>query len=331
MTSTSPSSDIFMVKVPLRASIIGGGTDIPDFIYANGEGACLSTSIDKYIYCVVKRNYVEGLASKLMIDPFVDTELTQAVLKYGSARLLFDHIRFFDDVPTKGTGLGSSAAWVMALRNAIKKTTYEFRAEDNFEIERSTGSWCGYQDHAQACAGGGLNFHQFKVSTTSMNIEVKSKRIDRSWLIGDNRIQLFYIGGTRDSSVILKEQSANAERQVKELKRLVELAQLGFAASQLEVDGPRILKRAMAEAWEIKKNFSSKVSNALIDEIYSIGCAVPGVIGGKLLGAGMAGYMMFVTEPHSVPSLVTALKDVRAVHVPVSSGTSFVQKGYVTI
>jgi len=301
---------IYHARVPLRVSILGGGSDLPEFIQMGGAGACLSVSIPYYVHCyAAKTEFTEGLT----LDPTIQTPLTMALLekffyeKDGMPRALqdtegFNKITFFEDVPTMGTGLGSSAAWLRAMCTALKKHA---TVTDLFDVERSTGSSCGYQDHA-AAANPGFALHEFRIKD-----EEKSPRHNRQSVPGDldnhwilKNLNVFYLGGKRDSNNILSEQAKNISSQFNAIKRMSLLAYMGYtAACSSESNGMIILKAAMTEAWEIKREFATGVTNDEIDTVYKAGIAAGGVIGGKILGAGGSGYMMFITEPGYSPRL----------------------------
>lgn len=281
------------VRVPLRASIIGGGTDLPEFMWSGGYGRVLSVSLPFYIYSVHNQTRFDA-STQYTPDFDIATPLTIAVMDAVEARgdrVVPSKLSFYTDVPAKGTGLGSSAAWIRALSDSL--TVNGLSAYESFDIERSMGSSCGYQDHFAAYHNG-FNFHAWRPCDSGHPAHDMSGLGTNSWLL--KCIHIYYLGGSRDSNTILHSQSGNVIKQIPELKKLALLADMGYTAahSTFEV-GQRILSSALKEAWEIKKSFAPGVSNPKIDEAYEAGLKA-GAWGGKVMGAGGAGFIMFIAD-----------------------------------
>lgn len=285
-------------KTPFRISFAGGGSDLPSF-YKQQMGAVLSTSINKYIY--------------IAIHPFFDSEKIQ--LKYSKTELvssieeikhpifkeilLMNNLSGIDlnsiaDIPS-GTGLGSSSSFTVGLLNAIsayqnKTISAETLAKVASDIEiNRLGSPIGKQDQ-YAAAYGGLNLISFYPDET-VNVEkiimnpLKKKELE------DNLIMI-YTGNTRSANSILKEQNEvmllnqNIENQSLMVKLALNLKQM------LENNNIDDFGRFLHEGWLLKKSLTKKISNIFVDEIYNMGIKA-GALGGKLLGAGGSGFILF--------------------------------------
>ncbi len=287
-------------RTPFRISFSGGGSDLPSF-YRRELGAVVSTTIDKYMY--------------IAIHPFFDKNKIQ--LKYSKTELVgeinnINHPIFREvlshynltgvdlnsiaDVPA-GTGLGSSSSFTVGLLNVIKAylnraISCERLAELASDIEiNKVGSLIGKQDQ-YAAAFGGLNFITFygdesvKVEKIIMKPEMKRK-------LQDNLIMI-HIGGEHSANDILRDQqhqqSIIGSQEFEIQKQMVQQAfQLKSALENNDIDD---FGRYLHEGWLMKKSLSSGISNDYIDEIYKKGIKA-GALGGKLLGAGGAGFLLF--------------------------------------
>lgn len=285
-------------RTPFRVSFAGGGSDMPAF-YHREKGAVLSTTIDKYMY--------------IAIHPFFDKDKIQ--LKYSKTELadtvddikhpIFREVlRMYQitgvdlnsiaDIPS-GTGLGSSSSFTVGLLNAVraylgKATSGEKlgRLACEVELER-VGSPIGKQDqYAAAC--GGLNFITFheddEVTVEKIIMDSEKKRqLERN-------LMMIYVGGEHSANAILREQQKgfSQEDKFRTQKQMVQLAyQL---KDSLESDKIDDFGKFLHEGWLMKRSLSNGISNPYVDELYNKGIAA-GALGGKLLGAGGAGFILF--------------------------------------
>ncbi|MGE4586141.1 MAG: hypothetical protein AB7D05_02235 [Mangrovibacterium sp.] len=285
-------------RTPFRISFSGGGSDLPSF-YRRETGAVLSTSINRYMY--------------IAIHPFFDKYKIQ--LKYSKTELVnsiaeIKHPIFREvlkmynltgvdlnsiaDIPA-GTGLGSSSSFTVGLLNAVRAylgiaSSGEKLAElaSDIEIDK-VGSPIGKQDqYAAAC--GGLNFITFYGDET-VNVEKIIMNSEKKKELGKNLMMVF-VGGEHSANEILKHQSAAiGEKQKFEAQRqMVQLAyQLRYS---LENNNINDFGRFLHEGWLLKKSLTPGISNSTVDDIYQKGIH-SGAIGGKLLGAGGAGFILF--------------------------------------
>ena len=285
-------------RTPFRISFAGGGSDLPAF-YRREPGAVLSTTIDKYMY--------------VAIHPFFDKHKIQ--LKYSKTELVesvgnIQHPIFREvlrmyglqgvdlnsiaDIPS-GTGLGSSSAFTVGLLNAVR--TYLGKATGgeklgqlacDVEINR-IGSPIGKQDqYAAAC--GGLNVITFYGDET-VDVQKIIMSYDKKRELEQN-LFLYYIGGEHSANEILKKQQQEIAQDAKFQTqcRMVELVyRLKRSLEEGSVDD---MGTILHEGWLLKKSLSRNISNSGIDNLYDCGIRA-GATGGKLLGAGGAGFLLF--------------------------------------
>lgn len=293
---------MIITKTPFRISFAGGGSDLADFYEQHG-GCVLSTSINKYCY--------------ISIHPYFDVNYT--LLKYSENELVQDisqiKHRIFNcvlnqaklrgveitstaDIPG-GTGLGSSSTFTVGLLHTVD--CYQGRyaskgklAEQACRIEiEQLGSPIGKQDQ-YAAAYGGLNFIRFNrdgtVSVSPILMKPETYRTLQQNLV------MFYTGDVRSANSILSEQKRNMSETAKtdNLKKMCVLAEDMKAA--LEQDDLSSFGSLLNQGWELKRTLASGISNPVIDKAYETAMA-NGALGGKLLGAGGGGFLLFYCEP----------------------------------
>lgn len=285
-------------RTPFRISFAGGGSDLPSF-YHQEMGAVLSTSINKYVY--------------IAIHPFFDTRKIQ--LKYSKTELVscieeIQHPIFKEvlemyqlkgvdlnsiaDIPS-GTGLGSSSSFTVGLLNAVhayndKTISSERLGELACEVEIDRlGSPIGKQDqYAAAC--GGLNFISF-YPDESVNVEKIIMNADRKKELESNLLMI-YTGDTRSANSILAQQNAaiSGGNKFEQQQRMMKLAfDLKKALEENNIDD---FGRFLHEGWLLKKTLTKSITTSSVEDIYEAGLKA-GALGGKLLGAGGGGFILF--------------------------------------
>jgi len=285
-------------RTPFRISFAGGGSDLPSF-YKRETGAVLSTSIDKYMYIAIhpyfERNKIQLKYSKTEQVDSIDAirhPIFKEVLKMYN--LTGVDLNSIADIPS-GTGLGSSSSFTVGLLNAVraylgKATSGERLGELACDVEiNRVGSPIGKQDqYAAAC--GGLNFITFYGDET-VNVEKIIMQPDKKKELEDNLLMVF-VGGEHSANDILKNQQAAISDQKKfdAQKQMVKLA-YNLRAS-LEQNNLDDFGRILHEGWLLKKSLTAGISNGIVDEMYNKGITA-GALGGKLLGAGGAGFILF--------------------------------------
>ena len=308
---------MIITRTPLRISFFGGGTDLPAY-YKNYGGAVLSTTIDKYQYITCR-----------LLKPYYEYKHQ---LRYGSAYELaneFDEIkhpsiretmRFFNvtygldlnystDVPAR-SGLGSSSAFTVGLVNALygmegKMPSKRRLAVEAIHIEQDLiKESVGSQDQI-ATAFGGLNYITFEKDGGFFVHPVVISKNRKEEL--ERHLILVFSGFQRFAANIEQDKIKNLERKKEVLYRMNKITQ--EALEILTGDGDICeFGRLLNKTWELKKSLSDKVSNAATDKLYNIGLS-NGALGGKLLGAGGGGFMLFFCKPADRANLLAHLKD----------------------
>lgn len=285
-------------RTPFRVSFAGGGSDLPSF-YRKSTGAVLSTSIDKYMYIAIhpyfEKEKIQLKYSKTeQVDNIeaINHPIFREVLKMYN--LTGVDLNSIADIPS-GTGLGSSSSFTVGLLNAVraylgKATSGEKLGELACDVEiNRVGSPIGKQDqYAAAC--GGLNFITFYGDET-VNVEKIIMQPDKKQELEDNLLMVF-VGGEHSANTILKSQSAAISDQ-KKFEAQKTMVQLAYNLREsLENNNLDDFGKILHENWLLKKSLTSGISNGIVDQIYNKGIE-SGALGGKLLGAGGAGFILF--------------------------------------
>lgn len=289
---------MIITRTPFRISFAGGGSDLPSFYEKHG-GCVLSTTINKYMYISVHPSF----EAKETVLKYSRTEIVEDTRKiehkYLKEILAFLNVKGVEivstaDVPA-GTGLGSSSSFTVGALHALYSYKGKFVSKERLageaceiEIDRLRNP-IGKQDQ-YAAAYGGLNFFRFN-QDGSVEVEpVIMKESARERL--EKNLMMFYTGQLHSASAILKEQGSNitsGKRETSQLK-LCGLAQdLREALRAGRVD---VMGEILHEGWNLKKTLAGEISNPAIDEAYETAMR-NGAIGGKLLGAGGGGFLLF--------------------------------------
>lgn len=305
-------------QTPLRVSFLGGGSDLPSYYRRHG-GAVLSTTIDQSVYVTVSRKFdnavrvsysrTEEVANASQIEhPLVRESLALLEIEGGI------EITSVADIPARGTGLGSSSSFTVGLLNALhaycgRHATAAKLAHESCEIEiERCGEPIGKQDQ-YAAAFGGLNFIRFHPDDS---VEV-NKVVCPQALMADlqARLLFFYTGVTRSASALLRQQSAEVATPGQKSDATGELVRLAETAySDLCKGNIGSLGALLNEAWHAKKKLADGVTTDKIDEAYQAAIRA-GAEGGKLLGAGGGGFLMFFAPPERHDSIRHALHPLR--------------------
>lgn len=301
-------------RAPLRLSFVGGGSDLPAFYRKHG-GAVISTAIDKYIFVTVNPKFDSGVrvaysrteevrSARDVKHPLVRAGLQLAAIEGGI------EITTIADIPSRGTGLGSSSTFMVAFLHALH--AYQGRqidsrtlAEQACEIEINVcGDPIGKQDQF-AAAFGGFHMYEFSPDDTVIASPIICKPGTLSRI--NEQVLLLYTGMMRSSSTLLKEQSENlafsSDKQAA-LKRMVSLCyQL---RREIENENLDTVGDILHEGWMLKREQSDKISSPAIDEWYEIARRC-GAKGGKILGAGGGGFLMLYAPPEYHARICQAL------------------------
>jgi D-glycero-alpha-D-manno-heptose-7-phosphate kinase len=285
-------------RTPFRISFAGGGSDLPVF-YRKEIGAVLSTTIDKYIYIAIHPYFDEGKIQLKYSKTELVSDIGEIVHPIFRAVLNMYNLTGVDvnsiaDVPS-GTGLGSSSSFTVGLMNAVKAyqnkaVSAELLAKNACHIEIDLlNSPIGKQDQ-YAAAYGGLNFITFYPDET-VNVERIIMNPQKKLELERNLIMI-YTGEVRSANNILIQQNAEIMEtgKFRNQRRIVKLAyDLKEALLNDQIDN---FGKILHEGWLLKKSLTRSISNTLVDEIYEKGIKA-GALGGKLLGAGGGGFILF--------------------------------------
>lgn len=325
---------MIITRTPFRVSFAGGGSDLPAF-YQQHEGCVLSTTINKYMYVVIHPTFNRDET----VVKYSKTEIIKNIrqIQHPIARqLLMDHkvdgveIVSTADIPA-GTGLSTSSAYTVGLIHALYAFQGKFCAQERIareacelEIEK-LGESIGKQDQ-YGTAIGGLKFIRFLPDDT---VDIQPlvigreihKRLDRN-------LMLFYTGLTHSASEILKEQNANVISEDAKFQNLVRMTQFAYEMRDALTNGDlEAFGNILNQNWLLKKELASGISNGAIDRYYEIAMN-NGALGGKLLGAGGGGFLLFYCDERNQKRLKSALSDL--VELPFSlenSGTKVIYIG----
>ena len=302
---------MLIVRSPVRISFGGGGTDLPAY-YEQYGGAVLSVAINKYFYTILGKRTdgrIQVISSDLRIcETWKDIankalegselEIPLAVLKEVNCDVAVD-LFLASEIPP-GTGLGSSASVCVNILKTL--TTYVQQpiskyqlAEKAFHIARHVlGKQVGKQDE-YAAAFGGLNYITFDRTGNTVVEPIKQEPAWQHEL--ESNLMLFFTGAARNSWTILKEQEASTLRHAgPTLEALHEVKSLAASMrSALEWGDLHHFGELLHQAWQAKRRVSNKISNAHIDDLYTLATR-SGALGGKITGAGGGGFLLLYCE-----------------------------------
>ncbi|MPY82667.1 MAG: GHMP kinase [Actinophytocola sp.] len=289
---------MIITQTPLRVGLVGGGTDLPAYYRAHG-GRVLNAAIDKYVYVVVKQRFDDDIYvnySKKEIVSRVDDlehELVKEAMHMAGVRGGVE-ITTLADIPSAGSGLGSSSSVTVGLLHALfayqgRQVSAEELAERacTIEIDRCRKP-IGKQDQYAAAYGGICDIH----FGPGDRVAVDQLRLDASaYRSLQGELMLFFTGITRSADTILGEQRANTGDRLPQLDQLRDLAR--EAADGLRYGDVSAVGAALHKSWEAKRALASGVSNPQIDDAVEAALDA-GATGAKVTGAGGGGFLLVV-------------------------------------
>lgn len=299
-------------KTPLRISFVGGGSDIPSYYYKN-PGKVISTSINKYVYVIVKARFDNMIyinySKKEIVSKIRDIKhslVRESMKEVGIEGGI--EITTLSDIPSEGSGLGSSSAITVGLLHALYNYKNILISKDELaqkackiEIEVCKNP-IGKQDQ-YGCALGGMNQIIFNSDDSVIH-----KSYNNDFTTFEKCLYLCYTGITRNANKILSIQSKNSNNKSKENLELikgVEEFEKNINSSSIKKTGPLLNKM-----WNIKKTMSDGVTVPEIDILYDKGIK-SGSTGGKILGAGGGGFILFYVPRNSQEDFELKMKDER--------------------
>lgn len=314
---------MIITRTPLRISFAGGGTDLPTFYRAYGGGAVTSAAIDKYIHVLVNEKFDKSIRVAYSrtenVERLEDLQhgLVREAMKVAGVHEALE-IHTIADIPSEGTGLGSSSTLTVGLLNAlyahrgVLKDPAELAQEAcRIEIDHLHGT-LGKQDQYIA-AFGGVQYFDFREDDSVRSAPIPLSTIDREHL--SDHLSLFYTGVTRRAEGILKEQSGRTETNKDSLLRMRDLA--AAARSAIVQRDIERLGAVLDEGWRLKRGLSVGISNDAIDRQY-LAARAAGAYGGKITGAGGGGFLLLLHPPERSRQIADALSPMQRLPVRIT-------------
>lgn len=291
---------MIITRTPFRVSFVGGGSDASWFYRNYGHGGVLSAAINRYMYITIhpyfqndkirlKYSQVEDVNDASEIQhPIIRTCLERFNIRGGI------EIASLADIPA-GSGLGSSSTFTVGLLHALyayegRQVSHEQLAQEACEIEIDIlKAPIGKQDQ-YAAAYGGVKTYTFNADESVSVRPVMLSKASRESL--ENNLRLYFLDQTRSADDVLKDQNSadNRDKKAETLMKMV--SQVADLKSELEKGNVSALGDALDHGWQMKKTLSHKIADLSIDSLYEQGMQA-GATGGKVLGAGAGGFMLF--------------------------------------
>jgi len=307
---------VIVTQTPLRVSFAGGGTDLAAY-YERSEGYVVSTAIDKFAYVIVKERFDDDIYLNYMRKEIVSGideiqhELIRESMRMTGLRGGVE-VTLLSDIPSEGSGLGSSSSFTVGLLNAFyahlgELVTAERLADEACRIEIDVlGKPIGKQDQYIAAYGGLCAFRFCRDGS----VEVERLRLSPEHLreLGDH-LHLFYTGRTRKADSILSEQRARSVDRSTELDGIKKLA----LELKPELQRGRLdrLGETLHANWELKRRLASGISDGAIEAMYERARS-HGALGGKICGAGGGGFLLVYCSPARASQLGRGMGEFRA-------------------
>lgn len=318
---------MIITKTPFRMSFFGGGTDMENYFRENG-GAVLSTTFDKYCYVNVRHlprffDYTTEL-SYSKTERVTDVAAIEHPAIREAMRMLDMHeirLTYEADLPAR-SGLGTSSSFAVGMLNAFyalkgKYADKKKLADEAIYLERvlcnEVGGW---QDQIAASFGGfnRINFSSDGYEVLPIIISPERKKIL------NNNLMMFFTGFTRFSSEVQKANAVSSPRDknvyLKQMYDLVDEAEMVLVDNTRDLDD---FGRLLDRTWKLKRQTGSSVSSNSIDGLYARGIEA-GALGGKLLGAGGGGFLVFYVQPEKQEAVITAMADLMYIPFEFENG-----------
>ncbi|QII12874.1 D,D-heptose 7-phosphate kinase [Candidatus Kuenenia stuttgartiensis] len=320
-------------RTPFRISFAGGGSDLRSF-YSKHPGCVLSTTINKYMYIFVHPFFDEKIQVKYSKTELVENinEIQHPIVREALKKFQIKgiDINSIADIPA-GTGLGSSCSFTVGLLHALYAYGSIYASK-----EKLAGEACeleidflkepiGKQDQ-YAAAYGGINFITFHPNE-SVNVEPVILPADKFKELEENLL-MFYIGGNRSARDVLKDMENNITNTHEKFNNLLKMTELAQQLRKSLLSGNiKDIGYFLHENWILKKGLSHKISEDKIDYYYNRAIE-NGASGGKLLGAGGCGFLLFYCEKESHEKLRMGLRDLRELQFRLDNfGTKVIYVG----
>ncbi len=326
---------MIITRTPIRLSLFGGGTDYPDYFMRKG-GLTLSMAINKYSIIVINEN--KNNFTKNFILSYRKKEKVKKIskIKHNSVKSClkflkiknFLEIHYISDIPAM-TGLGSSSSFTVGLLKGLyklknKKISNLSIGKNAIYVEQKLNKErVGCQDQI-SCAMGGLSIIKYKKKKIfHKKFEIEKKRLN---LLISNLL-LFYTGKTRLADKVLIEQTKRTKNKkndvyLNKIKKITSNTIKKLKNSNVNLD---FIGKNMNECWNLKKKLSSKVTNMQIDFLYQKAIN-NGALGGKILGAGSGGFLLFYVPKNKQKQVINKLSNLKLVKFKIDNlGSSIIK------
>ncbi len=307
---------MIMTRTPLRITFVGGGTDLSSYYKKNGPGAVVNAAINKYIYVIVNKKFDNGIRLSYSKTEIVNTvnEIKHPTVR--EALKLLDitggiEIVSISDIPSGGTGLGSSSSFLVGLLNALhawkgESVSPKQLAEEAIKIKINILNEAEGKQDEYIAAYGGIRFMKFNSDESVVVNQIKITEETKNLL--KRNLQLLYTGKQRSAPEMLNAQSSKVNAHLKEYTSMRDLAYVLY--SQLTKNNWAKTGEMLHKNWVLKKMLNDNISDKLIDSWYKRGIDA-GAIGGKMIGAGGGGFLLLFTPPKKHNAVRKALPELR--------------------
>lgn len=306
-------------RTPLRITFLGGGTDLKDF-FQHEYGCVINSAISKYIYIAIHKNFDDSILIKYSktehvnsVDEVEHPLFREAMKLTGVTKGV--EVASLADIPSRGSGLGSSSSFLVGLLHALWAYKGEHKspkelAEAACHIERGIlKEHGGFQDQYIA-AFGGLQFMQFNPDGSTYVDPIITPNHHKQGL--EKRLLVFFTGITRNSHDIQKEAHKDKDKNKEVLQKMKNLAM--NLKEELQKGNLDAVGEFLHQGWELKRGMSSVISNDAINQYYEKARAA-GAMGGKLMGAGGGGFLLFYAHEDKHDAIRQALSDLQEMKI----------------
>lgn len=309
---------VVFTRTPFRLTFAGGGTDMPEYYNSYGNGAVVNAAMNKYVYISISQYFYENSIrvhySKSENDVTNVNEIQHPSIRESLKFLGITkgvQITTFADMPSKGTGIGSSSSFAVGLLNALhayrgEKASPKALAEEAYHVEREILKEAGGKQDQYIAAFGNLQFMEFKKGGVVETKRVKMRKADLVQL--QKHLLLMFTGKERAAHSLEATKALQFGSHVDALKKMANLAHKQYKAFE---DGDwQQTGKLLHENWLLKKTLADGVSDPYIDRMYKTAMQ-NGAEGGKILGAGGGGFFLFFADPDKHDRIVESLPELR--------------------
>ena len=307
---------MFISKTPLRITFVGGGSDIKEYYSNYGRGSVLSAAINKYIFITVNKKFDSNIRVSYSKTEIVDSvdKIEHPSVREALKMLGIDggiEILSISDIPSGGTGLGSSSTFLVGLLNALHAWIGEYvspmeLAEEAVKIEREIlREPGGKQDQYMASFGGIQKLNFYSDERVELNpVVIESEKLKEF----EDSLLLLYTGIQRSSGNIHDLQRKTVSDNFASYGEMVKIADEAYIS--LNKGDYRSFGKQMHDNWLLKKSLANGISDKKIDDWYERGIN-SGAHGGKLIGAGGGGFLLFMCDPSKKRNILDSLPELR--------------------